>query len=154
MVRTRKRFGQNFLIDEGVIDRIVSVVGLSDSDRVLEIGPGYGRFSRMFLSWRLNFYLDLLPQCESKIKKLFHPPQYKYIRFYTTDRTTCRDIPTNSCNFVFSWDTFTFFTQIHIERYLRDIHRVILPGGYCFIHYADCQFDFDLHFVIYFLHRR
>ena len=47
----------------------------------LEIGPGYGRFSRMFLSWRLNFYLDLLPQCESKIKKLFHPPQYKNSRF-------------------------------------------------------------------------
>ena len=42
MVRARKRFGQNFLIDEGVIDRIVSVVGLSDSDRVLEIGPGTG----------------------------------------------------------------------------------------------------------------
>ena len=42
MVRTRKRFGQNFLVDEGVIDRIVSVVGLSDSDRVLEIGPGTG----------------------------------------------------------------------------------------------------------------
>ena len=42
MARTRKRFGQNFLIDEGVIDRIVSVVGLSDSDRVLEIGPGTG----------------------------------------------------------------------------------------------------------------
>ena len=42
MVRTRKRFGQNFLIDEGVIDRIVSAVGLSDSDRVLEIGPGTG----------------------------------------------------------------------------------------------------------------
>ena len=42
MVRTRKRFGQNFLIDEGGIDRIVSVVGLNDSDRVLEIGPGTG----------------------------------------------------------------------------------------------------------------
>ena len=42
MVRTRKRFGQNFLIDEGVIDRIVSAVGLKDSDRVLEIGPGSG----------------------------------------------------------------------------------------------------------------
>ena len=42
MVRTRKRFGQNFLIDEVVIDRIVSAVGLKDSDRVLEIGPGSG----------------------------------------------------------------------------------------------------------------
>ena len=49
MVRTRKRFGQNFLIDEGVIDRIVSVVGLSDSDRVLEIGPGTGNLTSYIL---------------------------------------------------------------------------------------------------------
>ena len=49
MVRTRKRFGQNFLIDEGVIDRIVSVVGLSDSDRVLEIGPGTGNLTEGIL---------------------------------------------------------------------------------------------------------
>ena len=34
----------------------------------LEIGPGYGRFSKMFLAWHLNFFLDLLPLCESKIK--------------------------------------------------------------------------------------
>jgi hypothetical protein len=111
----------------------------------LEIGPGYGRFSRMFLSWRLNFYVDLLPHCESKIKKLFNPKQHKYIRFYTTDRTNCSQIPDNSCNFVFSWDTFPFFTQAHIKEYLRDIYRVILPGGYCLIHYADCHYEKDLH---------
>ena len=111
----------------------------------LEIGPGYGRFSRMFLAWRLNYFLDILPECESKIKKLFNPPQHKYIRFYTTNSTKCKEIPTNSCNFVFSWDTFTFFTQDHIEQYLKDIFRVVMPGGYCFIHYADCSFDKDLH---------
>ena len=111
----------------------------------LEIGPGYGRFSRMFLSWRLNFYVDLLPQCESKIKKLFKPEQHKYIRFYTTDRTNCSQIPTQSCSFVFSWDTIPYFTQAHIKEYLRDIYRVILPGGYCLIHYADCHYEKDLH---------
>ena len=42
MVRTRKRFGQNFLVDAAIIDRIVSVVGLNATDRVLEIGPGRG----------------------------------------------------------------------------------------------------------------
>lgn len=111
----------------------------------LEIGPGYGRFSTMFKSWRLNFFLDLVPQCESKIKKLFHPKQHKYIRFYTTERTGCDPIPTNSCNFVFSWDTFPFFTQKHINEYLRDIKRIMLPGGYALIHYANCEFDKDLH---------
>jgi len=111
----------------------------------LEIGPGTGRFSRLFLAWRLNFFVDVLPRCEVALKKLFNPKHYKYLRFYTTDRTSCSHIPTNSCNFVFSWDTFTFFTQAHIEEYLKDIHRVILPGGYCLIHYADCHYEKDLH---------
>ena len=111
----------------------------------LEIGPGYGRFSRLFLPWRLNFYVDVLPQCHDKIKTLFKLAQHKLIKFYTTDRTACPDIPNNSCNFVFSWDTFPFFTQEHIAEYLRDIHRVILPGGYGFIHYANCEYDYDLH---------
>ena len=111
----------------------------------LEIGPGYGRFSKKFLAWRLNFFLDILPQCESKIKKKFNPPHFKYLRFYLTDRTNCSAIPTNSCNFVFSWDTFPFFTQKHINEYLGDLKRVMLPGGYAFIHYANCEFDKDLH---------
>ena len=42
MARIRKRFGQNFLVDEEVINRIVSVIGLKETDRVLEIGPGTG----------------------------------------------------------------------------------------------------------------
>lgn len=111
----------------------------------LEIGPGFGRYSRMFLAWRLNFYVDLLPMCESKIKKLFNPKQHKYIKFYTTEKTECPHIPTNSCAFVFSWDTFPFFTQKHIKQYLKDIFRVVLPGGYCLIHYADCHYEKDLH---------
>ena len=111
----------------------------------LEIGPGYGKFSRLFLPWRLNFYVDVLPQCHDKIKALFKPQQHKLIKFYTTDKTACPDIPDNSCNFVFSWDTFPFFTQEHIGQYLKDIHRIILPGGYVFIHYANCEYDYDLH---------
>ena len=46
---------------------------------------------------------------------------------------------------MFSWDTFVFFTQNHIQQYLHDIKRVLIPGGYCFIQYADCHFDYDLH---------
>jgi len=111
----------------------------------LEIGPGYGRYSKLFLSWRLNFFLELLPQCQSKIKKNFNPQHHKYLRFYKTDRTICPEIPTQSCSFVFSWDTFPFFTQDHIKQYLTDLYRCVLPGGYLFIQYADCHYDKDLH---------
>ncbi|MCP5202407.1 MAG: 16S rRNA (adenine(1518)-N(6)/adenine(1519)-N(6))-dimethyltransferase RsmA [Gammaproteobacteria bacterium] len=40
--RPRKRFGQHFLADQGVIDEIVALVAPAPGDRVLEIGPGQG----------------------------------------------------------------------------------------------------------------
>jgi len=40
--RARKRFGQNFLHDEGVIGRIISSINPQATDRLVEIGPGLG----------------------------------------------------------------------------------------------------------------
>lgn len=40
--RARKRFGQHFLSDPGVIDAIVRAVSPTDDDVVVEIGPGRG----------------------------------------------------------------------------------------------------------------
>ena len=110
----------------------------------LEIGPGDGMFSMDFRSWRLNFFLDVLLDREKVIRKKFNPKHHKYLKFYTTRNTECSNIPQNSCNLVFSWDTFVFFTQQHVQQYLHDIKRVLIPGGYCFIQYADCHYDQEL----------
>lgn len=40
--KARKRFGQNFLHDHGVIERIVAVIRPATGDRLVEIGPGQG----------------------------------------------------------------------------------------------------------------
>lgn len=40
--RAKRRFGQNFLVDQGLVGRIVRVAGVRAGDRVLEIGPGLG----------------------------------------------------------------------------------------------------------------
>ena len=110
----------------------------------LEIGPGNGMFSMDFRSWRLNFFLDVLLDREKVIRKKFNPKHHKYLKFYTTRNTECSNIPQNSCNLVFSWDTFVFFTQQHVQQYLHDIKRVLIPGGYCFIQYSDCHYDLEL----------
>ena len=111
----------------------------------LEIGPGTGMFSKEFRSWRLNYFLDILPEVEHKIRRRFPPLHQKYLKFFRTRQTECSNIPQGSCNFIFSWDTFVFFTQRHVQQYLHDIKRVLVPGGYCFIQYADCHYDHDLH---------
>ena len=111
----------------------------------LEIGPGTGMFSKEFRAWRLNYFLEILPEVENKIRRRFSPLQQKNLKFFKTRETECSNIPQGSCNFVFSWDTFVFFTQRHVQQYLHDIKRVLVPGGYCMIQYADCHYDHDLH---------
>jgi ubiquinone/menaquinone biosynthesis C-methylase UbiE len=113
----------------------------------LEIGPGTGMFSKSFRTWRLNYFLDILPEINKKVERRFRPGGKKNLKFYTTRETECSNIPQGSCNFVFSWDTFVFFTQRHVQQYLHDIKRVLIPGGYVFIQYADCHYDEDLRFA-------
>ena len=45
----RKRFGQHFLHDPSVLDRIASAVDPRPGDRIVEIGPGRGSLTRLLL---------------------------------------------------------------------------------------------------------
>lgn len=48
--RARKRFGQNFLHDAGVINRILRAVSPREGQRLVEIGPGQGAITEGLLS--------------------------------------------------------------------------------------------------------
>lgn len=55
--RPRKRFGQNFLVDRGIIGRIVQAIAPGPEDRVVEIGPGHGALT--------SALLDILPRMDA-----------------------------------------------------------------------------------------
>ena len=38
----RKRFGQNFLVDDQIINRIISTINPKNNEIIVEIGPGKG----------------------------------------------------------------------------------------------------------------
>jgi 16S rRNA (adenine1518-N6/adenine1519-N6)-dimethyltransferase len=46
----RKRFGQNFLVDRGIISAIVSAINPQSGDTMVEIGPGLGAISEPLLA--------------------------------------------------------------------------------------------------------
>lgn len=48
--RARKRFGQNFLRDPGVISRIIKSIRPREGDRLVEIGPGQGALTEGLLA--------------------------------------------------------------------------------------------------------
>ena len=57
--KPRKRFGQNFLVDNQIVNRIIATISPKKSDNIVEIGPGMGA-----LTFPLLEHLDHLSVIE------------------------------------------------------------------------------------------
>jgi len=49
VIKAKKSLGQNFLIDQNVIDKIINIIDIKDKN-ILEIGPGTGNLTSAILS--------------------------------------------------------------------------------------------------------
>lgn len=71
--RVKKKYGQNFLTDSAILNRIVDSVELTKDDAVIEIGPGLGALTELLCN-QAGFVLayeidqDLLPILEMNLK--------------------------------------------------------------------------------------
>jgi len=48
--KPKKRFGQNFLQDENILNKIVKEINPLPDDLIIEIGPGYGALTQKLVS--------------------------------------------------------------------------------------------------------
>jgi 16S rRNA (adenine1518-N6/adenine1519-N6)-dimethyltransferase len=78
--KPRKRFGQNFLIHEHILDAIMRLLDLQSQDRVLEIGPGLGFLTRRLVEsagevWAVEvdpFLVERLQKSDLAANPKFH----------------------------------------------------------------------------------
>ena len=49
MIKAKKSLGQNFLIDENVLNKIADVGEVGHEDLVIEVGPGSGALTNKIL---------------------------------------------------------------------------------------------------------
>lgn len=73
MIRAKKKFGQNFLQDQNVIERIIQSFGPKPSDHIFEIGPGHGALTDQLVQASKDLNLveidrDLIIQLKEKYK--------------------------------------------------------------------------------------
>ena len=73
MPQARKRFGQHFLHDNNIIDRIILAIDPRENDRLLEIGPGRGALTFPLLEkckrlTAVELDRDLVPLLLRKVK--------------------------------------------------------------------------------------
>lgn len=69
----QKRFGQNFLIDEHVLNKIISAAEVTKDDFVIEIGPGIGTMTQYLAesAWKvcsIEIDKDLIPILKDTLK--------------------------------------------------------------------------------------
>jgi len=113
--------------------------------KILEIAPGFGRITQ-FLSILASqlIVIDLNPLCIEKTKqKLGH----HVLAYFTNDGKSLTNIRNNSQDLVFSFDSFILMNANVIEEYVKEIFRVLKPGGQAFIHhswlYGGSEYSFE-----------
>lgn len=92
----KKKFGQNFLTDQNILNKIVDTANLTKEDDVIEIGPGLGALTEIIASKcnRLLCYeidKDLIPILKNNLK------EFNNISFINEDVLKCdvnKDIDT------------------------------------------------------------
>lgn len=77
--QARKRFGQNFLHDPGVIERILRAINPKADDAMVEIGPGLGAITEEILAMNPTLQVveldrDLIPVLRTKF---FNYPEFR-----------------------------------------------------------------------------
>lgn len=102
--------------------------------KILEIAPGFGRITQ-FLSILAGelIVVDLNPLCIEKTKeKLSH----HVLAYFVNDGKTIPKVKNNSQDLVFSYDSFVHMHANVTEEYIKEIYRVLKPGGSAFIHHS------------------
>jgi 16S rRNA (adenine1518-N6/adenine1519-N6)-dimethyltransferase len=75
MTIPKRRFGQNFLVDQNVVDRIITAVNAAAGETIIEIGPGRGELTTKLLQRAgrvvaIEFDRDLVPQLRTQFRAI------------------------------------------------------------------------------------
>lgn len=100
---------------------------------VLEIGPGHGRWTRFIRDHCGMLYLaDLSANCLDFCRREFGDARTVYV---PTDGHSLAGIPDAAIDFAWSYDCFVHIGPRDTAGYLRDLRRVLKPGGRAVIHH-------------------
>jgi len=106
------------------------------ADQILEIAPGFGRWSKFLIPICKRYIgIDLSQKCVDACQRTFS--QFPHASFVKNDGLTLAGISSESCNFVFSFDSLLFADLDVLQSYVPEILRVLSPDGAAFIHHSN-----------------
>lgn len=90
--KPKKRFGQNFLVDDNIARKIVRSLSVSEKDTVVEIGPGQGALTKHLKPLTENF---IAVEIDRTVSDSLIEKGYNVVNKNFLDFDFCNDIPEN-----------------------------------------------------------
>ena len=104
--------------------------------RILEIAPGYGRWTRFLLPLCSAYFgIDLAESCVNACRARF--ADVPYAAFLQNDGLSLGDVPDSSFDFIFSFDSLVHAEFEVLESYIPQVIRKLAPGGKAFLHHSN-----------------
>jgi len=139
--RTRKRFGQNFLQDEGIINKIIQVINPKQNQHIIEIGPGFGALTQHLVNSSaqidaVELDADLIPHLllQFGLHPNFHIHQadalkFDLVKFFSANQTKSKDCPQNKLRIVgnlpYNISTALIFALLKQLSVIEDMHFML-----------------------------
>ena len=139
-------------IGQKLFQYLVDIGGLKPNDKVLDVGCGVGRMAipltRYLSSEGTYDGLDIVAESIEQCTRTYLP-RFDNFHFHHTDIFNSHynpggkylshqykfPLPDKTFSFVFLTSVFTHMLSQGVQNYLKEIQRVLVPGGRCFITY-------------------
>jgi 16S rRNA (adenine1518-N6/adenine1519-N6)-dimethyltransferase len=127
----RKRFGQHFLHDRGVIQRIVSAISPAQDDLMVEIGPGLGALTQPLLERLAHLHaIEIDRDAIRHLRERFEPAKLTIhegdaLRFDLAGVGTGPGSIRVVGNLPYNISTPLLFHLIEQQAYVRDMHFML-----------------------------
>ena len=104
-------------------------------DTILDIGPGFGRWTEYLLPHcKTMVLLDISERCIEACQSRFGEAN---IQYHVGSGDSLEGVVENSIDFAFSWEALVYCEQDAIDNYLSDLGQKLKPQGSAFLHHSN-----------------
>ena len=106
------------------------------SDTILEIAPGFGRWSNFLLEHSTNLILvDLAEKCIEACRQRFS--KHSQIEYHVNNGRSLAMIEDESIDLIFSFDSLVHAEDDVISDYVKEFARILSKNGVAVIHHSN-----------------
>jgi hypothetical protein len=110
--------------------------GVARSQTILEIAPGFGRWTKYLKGLcRRLILIDLAPKCIEACRRRFAAESH--LEYLVNDGQSLEAVPNGAIDFVFSMDSLVHAEEDALDAYLGQLGAKLTRNGIAYIHHSN-----------------